>query len=271
MSDCNFEIYDIMACDVFWDYGTPGLPKQQHKFLVAFYATKGKFTPDLIDEIVCHGPNGYETHIANQKFTGHNRNGFIHDPLSGNYWYMHNCATGFMEEGEYRIDVVCKNGEVKSKSRFQQSAPARTLVSSYLANADAIYASFSPSEKQPLPDGTPLTGTKVRWTPLKELSRHGRLLHLSRRRGRLEVGVGHPETGLVGQHLHRADFEPTAGLNRSEVAIGATLKPKASYLYFVEITDNNAMGETNICIFQPFRRFVTPEQQAAGVAAQASG
>jgi len=271
MTDCRFEIFDIMACDVYWDYGTPGLPKQQHKFLVAPYATEGRFTPDLVDEIVCHGPNGYLTHIANQKFTRKNRNGYIHDPLSGNYWYMHNCATGFMEEGDYRIDVVTKSGEVKSKARFQKSEPARSLVSSYLSHSDAIHASFSPSENQPLAEDTPLVGTRVRWSPLKEIAGTDAYYIY-----RIAEGGSKAEWDI--QKLVWWDnifiermSDPTAGLNRSEVAIGASLKPRASYLYFVEITDSNAMGQTNICIFQPFRRFVTPPIRATDAMADARG
>jgi hypothetical protein len=52
--------------------------------------------------------------------------------------------------------------------------------------------------------------------------------------------------------------KPDAGLNRGGVVIGKELKPKTSYAYFNEITDSNAMGETNICIFQPHQVFATP-------------
>jgi hypothetical protein len=56
------------------------------------------------------------------------------------------------------------------------------------------------------------------------------------------------------QRLSKAD----AGLNRGEVVIGNELKPDTSYAYFVETTDSNAMGETNICVFQPHQVFTTP-------------
>jgi hypothetical protein len=263
MSETKFDIYDIMACDVFWDYGTPGLPKEQHKFLVAFYATHGKFHPDLVDAIKCFGPDGYETEIVNQKFTGENRNGFIHDKTTDNYWYMHNCATGFMKDGEYRIEVRCRNGEVKTKSRVQSSAASRNLVKSYLANAGKMAESFSPSERKKMPEGASLSVARIRWSTLKELSgQDAYYIH------RLAEGASKSEWDV--QKLVWWDnifiqriVDPTAGLNRAEVIVNTTLKPKTPYLYFVEITDSNAMGQTNICIFQPFRQFTTPSIQTS--------
>lgn len=51
--------------------------------------------------------------------------------------------------------------------------------------------------------------------------------------------------------------DPDAGRNKNTVTIATELKPSTSYVYFTEITDNNAMGETNICIFQPHQTFAT--------------
>jgi hypothetical protein len=39
------------------------------------------------------------------------------------------------------------------------------------------------------------------------------------------------------------------------VTISAELAPGKPYVYFTEITDSNAMGETNMCIFQPHQSF----------------
>jgi hypothetical protein len=49
-----------------------------------------------------------------------------------------------------------------------------------------------------------------------------------------------------------------AGQNRGKVTIGAELKPKTNYAYFVEITDGNIAGGANVCIFQPHQIFMTP-------------
>ena len=61
-----------------------------------------------------------------------------------------------MKEGEYRIEVHCKNGEVKKKSRIQKDAPSRAIVASYLANAGEIYESFAPSSTRKMSDGSSL-------------------------------------------------------------------------------------------------------------------
>ena len=47
----------------------------------------------------------------------------------------------------------------------------------------------------------------------------------------------------------------SAGLNRDQVLITSELEAGKPYVYFTEITDSNAMGETNICIFQPHQSF----------------
>ena len=51
--------------------------------------------------------------------------------------------------------------------------------------------------------------------------------------------------------------DPSAGLNRNRVVIGNELQPATPYVYFTEITDGNAMGEPNICVFQPHQSFTT--------------
>jgi hypothetical protein len=50
---------------------------------------------------------------------------------------------------------------------------------------------------------------------------------------------------------------PDAGRNRNAVTVTAQLKPDTSYVYFTEIADSNAMGETNVSIFQPHQTFRT--------------
>jgi hypothetical protein len=269
MNTCRFDIYDIMACDVYWDYGTPGLPKEQHKWLVAFYATEGRFTPDLIESIDCAGPGGYTNTIANQEFTSKNRNGFIRDPATGNYWYMHNCPTGFMKDGEYTLTVRCKNGDVLKRSRYQDGERSRRLVREYQANAELLRASFSPSTTLPLSPDAPLEGTVVRWTPLSELSGTDAYYIYRVAEGRKTSDWDIQKLvwwdNIFVERLSAAE----AGLNRSSVTIRTPLLPNSGYLYFVEITDSNEMGRTNICIFQPFGSFTTHAGKALGDAATA--
>lgn len=259
MREAKFEIFDIMACDVYWDWDTPGLGIEQHKFLVAFYEKEGKFTPDLVDKIVCTGPDGYVTDIANEEYTHQNRNGWIHEPRNDSYWYMHNCATGFMKEGNYTITVHLKNGDEKSKSRFQNSTASKALRDSYVKNWKNIYHSYSPSEENVVPEGTPLEKLQVTWTPLKEFDgTDAYYIYRVCRAESKEQFNPHKlywwDNIFVEHFMGNAD----AGKNRFNVTIERELDPKTGYTYFVEATDSNIMGETNICIFQPFRTFVTP-------------
>jgi hypothetical protein len=137
------------------------------------------------------------------------------------------------------------------------------LVKSYLANAGKMAESFSPSERKKMPEGASLSVARIRWSTLKELSgQDAYYIH------RLAEGASKSEWDV--QKLVWWDnifiqriVDPTAGLNRAEVIVNTTLKPKTPYLYFVEITDSNTMGQTNICIFQPFRQFTTPSIQTS--------
>lgn len=151
MSEPEVRIYDIMACNVYWDFANSPLPREQHKILVSFYPTPGVPTPDLIERIVARGPGGYEAQITNRLFTADNTDGYIYDRTLDYYWYMLNQPTGFMEEGEYTVEVHCADGRVLTRKRRQDNTTSRALVSHYTGNRDAILSSFSPSGGAVLP------------------------------------------------------------------------------------------------------------------------
>jgi len=46
-----------------------------------------------------------------------------------------------------------------------------------------------------------------------------------------------------------------AGRNRKSVTFESSLEKESSYGFFVELTDSNVMGKTNLCIFQPHHFF----------------
>ena len=260
MANSAVKIYDIMACNVYWDFENSPLQKEQHKFLVALYPTPGVATPDLIESITAYGPGGYTVKFKNQMFTNDNKDGWIYDPRIPNYWYMINLPTGFMKEGEYTIEVKCKDGQVEKKSRVQKNGPSEAMVSSYLKHWDKIYHSFSPSKTKPMPSGAPLKNIKCRWSTLKDVDKFDAFYVY-----RLAEGASSKEFDTQkliwfdNIYLQRiGNNDPKAGQNRSEVIVGQELKPKKSYAYFVEITDSNIGGEANICIFQPHQIFMTP-------------
>jgi hypothetical protein len=244
-----------MACNVYWDFDTPGLGKEQHKFLIAFYPTGGAPVPELIETITARGPGGYSVEIANQPFTGLNKNGHIHDRTTQSHWYMINLDTGFMPEGTYEIEVVGRDGTRTSKSRLQRTAPGAALVSAYKENRQRIYDSFSPGQGAELAPAAPRSQVAVKWSSLKELAGQDAYYIF-----RVSQGASIKEfdtqrlTWWDNIFLQRA-ANPTAGLNRDQVAIGAELTSGKPYVYFTEITDSNAMGETNMCIFQPHQSF----------------
>lgn len=260
MENGEVKIFDIMACNVYWDFENSPMPKETHKFLVALYPTPGLVTPELIDQITAYGPDGYEVKFANQMFDNDNKNGWFYDPRIPNYWYMINLPTGFMKEGEYTIEVQCKDGSVVKKSRVQKNAPSDVVVSSYLKHWDAIYNSFSPSKTKPMPKNGSLKDIQCSWSTLKDVDNVDAfyVYRLAEGRSSREFD-GQKLVWFDNIYMQRLlNNDEKAGQNRGEVVIGDPLKPKTSYAYFVEITDSNIAGEANICIFQPHQIFMTP-------------
>ncbi|GAA3763926.1 hypothetical protein [Salinactinospora qingdaonensis] len=257
MTEAAVRIYDIMACNVYWDFESP-LQREQHKFLVSFYPTEVA-TPELIQRIVARGPQGYEVEISNQRFTPSNTDGYIYDRTLNYYWYMLNLPTGYLPEGEYTIEVTCTNGEVLRKSRVQRDAPSQALISAYTEHRDTIVDSFSPAKSEQLPAGTSLENLRCQWSTLRDLGGPDAfyIYRLSQGRSAREFDTQNL-TWWDNIFIQRAHGNPEAGHNRGEVTVGAPLRPATPYAYFVEVTDANAQSETNICIFQPHQMFVTP-------------
>lgn len=260
MKNAEINIFDIMACNVYWDFEDSPMPKETHKFLVALYPTPGVVAPEQIEKIVAYGPGGYRVAFKNQMFNNDTLNGWFYDPKIPNYWYMVNLPTGFMKEGEYTIEVTCTDGKVVKKSRIQKNAPSDAMVASYLKHWDEIFNSFSPSKKQPMKNGACLKDIKCRWKTLKDVDNFEAFYVY-----RLAQGASSREfdgnklvwfDNIYTQRLFNNDQK--AGLNRGEVIIGDQLKSKTNYAYFVEITDGNIAGDANICIFQPHQIFKTP-------------
>ncbi|AAZ57085.1 hypothetical protein Tfu_3052 [Thermobifida fusca YX] len=259
MAESTVRIFDIMACNVYWDFDGSPLPREQHKFLVSFYPTKGAPTPELIDSIVAYGPDGYRVEFANQRFTPDNKNGYIYDRTLDYYWYMVNLATGFLPEGEYTIEVTGKDGTVDRRSRMQRQESTDALVPAYREHRQQILNSFAPSGRQRLPEGTALTDLVCSWRTLKELAgRDAYYIYRLAEGGSAREFDTQNLTWWDNIFFQKLRGDATAGLNRDSVTVAAELKPDTTYAYFVEITDSNVQSETNICIFQPHQVFTTP-------------
>lgn len=254
----KLDIYDIMACNVYWNFPGTGLGKEQHKFLVAFHPTGGRPVPELIESIRAKGPDGYQVEIANQTFTAMNRNGHIFDRTTNSHWYMINLDKGFMKEGEYTIEVTGKDGKVRTMSRHQQDAPGKAVLEAYRKVEESLHQSYRPQNGQQLPEGSPLKGIEVCWQSLKELAGQDAyyIFRLSRGGSSKEFDTQNL-AWWDNIFLQRFTDNPKAGLNRDRVVIDSELQPDTPYTHFTEITDSNAMSETNMCIFQPHQTFRT--------------
>ncbi|MFX1313184.1 MAG: hypothetical protein ACFFHD_11315 [Promethearchaeota archaeon] len=257
MVDPKIQIYDIMACNVYVDYDF-ATSREQHKFLVAFFPVKDAFLPDFIESITAYGPDGYKVDFQNEEYNLRNINGYITDEAFNSCWYMVNLSTGFMKEGEYKIEVKCKNGDIVSKSRYQKSAPGEKLVKAYLENKDKIFSSYVPGMMNKMPEGAPLQNVEVKWSTLKDVADVDAYyiyrISLGKKSTEFNIQKLTWWDNVFVERLSKKDY----GLNKGGVVIPNKLQPNTSYAYFVETTDSNAMGETNICIFQQHQIFKTP-------------
>lgn len=256
MSSEKVRIYDLMACNVYMDFDTP-LPKEQHKFLVAFYPTGDQPVPELIETITAYGPNGYEVEIANQQYARNNLNGWIFDRTTNSHWYMLNLATGFMEAGEYRIVVQCKNGESVEISRTQDNTSTGTMMAAYLEHRDRLQRSYQPGHDEMLAQGTSLENIEISCDSLQELSGVDAyyILRICEAANAKEYD---PQNLYWWDNIFLQRLEdPEAGKNRNSLVLGRALNSDTAYTYFCELTDSNRMGDTNLCIFQPYQSFRT--------------
>ncbi len=259
MGDLQIQIYDIMACNVYWDFEKSAMPKETHKMLVALYPTPGVVAPDKIEVIKAYGPDGYEVTFANHKYDNTKLNGWFYTPELQNYWWMINLPTGFLKEGEYTIEVTSKDGSVVKKSRMQKNAPSDAAVACYIKNRQEIFESYAPSRTKPLAAGSGLKDIKMSWKTLKDVGGPDEfyVTRLAEASSSREFD-GNNLTLFDNIYYQRlVNNDPMAGQNRGEVIIDKELKPDTNYGYFVEITDANVGGEANICIFQEHQYFKT--------------
>ena len=258
MGNPEIKIFDIMACNVYWDFENSPFPKETHKLLVALFPTPGVVAPDFVESIKGYGPNGYEFPIAvHEKYSTINKNGWLYTPGIQNYWWMFNIPKGFMKEGEYTIEITCKDGSIVRKSKIQKDAQSEKCVESYLKNRDKIYNSHFPSKTKPFSGS--LKDVSLSWTPLSGFG--GPDEFYVTRVAECSVPLGFDGNNLTYfdniyvQRLRTGDVN--AGKNLTGTTIDTELKPETNYGYFVEITDGNIAGEANICIFQQHQFFKT--------------
>ena len=119
MAKNEVKIFDIMACNVYWDFESSIMPKETHKFLVAFLPTPGEATPDLIESLTAYGPHGYEVEFKNEKYKILAKRVVYRQPdhqHTGTWSF----AERLHEEGEYTIEVKNQRRRSDKKTRLQR-------------------------------------------------------------------------------------------------------------------------------------------------------
>ena len=253
ISEHSFEISDFMACNVYWDFGNCPGGERQHKYLFAIAATKDEFHPRCVKKIIVYGPNNLENEITNQFFTQKFEDGYIYDTLGGNYWYMKNMRNGFLEPGEYTIEVALKSGEVSTISRIQNNGPGDKLLEAYLKNKEKMV--YYPTAS--LNSGTDLSKVKCRWSALRDLA--GVDAFYIFRLAAVEAWWTFIQDVVFPNEMFlRKIADPRLRLNKTSFLIEKALTPDTIYAWWTEICDSSKMGDINLCILQPIQTFRTP-------------
>ncbi len=264
-------IFDIMATNVYWDFESNTVHNpRQHKFLVSFYPAGDQPVPELLESITAY--NEDKSYVVNfkvdQKFSSANLHGWIHDATKNTYWYMVNIddpsigEEGFLPPGKYTIDVKTKDGKTSSASRIQDNEPVVKMLETYTKKRDDLKSSFNVEQTD--------NGLAVNWKGLNDYG--GSDGYYIFRCAPGDTAETFDTQNLVwwdnifveALFLCQADPDPVAcafnaGRNRKSISFQNELEADKSYGYFVELTDSNIMGKTNLCIFQPHQFFVPSE------------
>ena len=250
-------IDDILVSQFFQDSNKNlnNQPKKQTKFEVRFFGLFGEKSTNAIKNITVEGPHNYEFTFKNQLFDFNNGNGYILDKLNhGMIRYLAFDKNGYLENGEYKINVEYWNDENRYKKR--NLLVNGKILKEYLKVKDKIAYSF---EEKPKFLGDQRIFVSTKWTPLKNLS--GIDAYYSNY-------VSESKTDNVNLHdLTYSDnifvnsiLIPSYGLNRASALVNTRwkpLKPNTEYTWLTEIYDSNKLGEINLSINQPIQHFKT--------------
>lgn len=249
-------IFDIMACNVYMDYDFLTRNKEQHKFVVSFYPSPGVVLPEVIDGITAYGPDGYKVDFKNEMFDKKTLNGYVHVKSMNSYYYAVYLTTGFMKEGEYTIEVKLKDGRTLKKSRVQNNASTRAAMNFYMKNRDKMRSAQSPSRNNP-----PQAISNIKFTRSTMKDLNGPDAYYVTYLYEADAPEKAQSVNVIwwdNIFIRKLGGDAQAGFNRSEVALPKELKPKTTYVYFVEVMDQNTQGDVNYTIFQPHQVFTTP-------------
>ncbi len=244
------DIEAFVVCNTYW--GNIAQIQQDEPETVLQQPESGKLlimflydTPaiDTIESITAYGPNEYKKNFALQPYTRQNLNGY--STGSDSYLsFMFYDTDGFLEDGEYTIDIEYTDGFVSSITKTLNFD--RELLDTYLE----MQKDFSPAGNVALnADDTVV----LEW-PMPETGQYFAVT-------RLKEYV--PNDPFYQNILYWDNIfyrQGNAGLGRSSMQIPADLiEPGVQYTWFTEILDSNKLEDVNTAIFCPFQYFQIAE------------
>lgn len=217
------------------------------KIIVQFEG--GDLSPRIedVESVHVRGPSGYNLEIAVHEMFDHktSMNGFKIDRWTGGLAFER-YLQGFLENGEYTVEVRFRNGHVATRSRTLHYDDR--LVTAYLENRTRI---------QLAPGAT--TGVEgdgrvsFSWTTLASLGGPDAFYCLRVCEGFSWPFLDPDKTVYTGEALEPG--AQSSGLNLGVVRV--PLNPASSYTWFTEILDSNRLEEINVAILMPSVRFTT--------------
>ena len=239
------EISSIVVTQVYQDTGV-GLDRRLGKFVVVFDNDWGRVDPQSIAHIEVCGPRNYHFDIRpHKRFDVRSLNGYVDDQYYGRVWYMAFDSRGFLEDGEYVIEVAFANGAIKQRSRVLQYDDR--ILKAYLDCRKSIKMRPTGFWKVGRgPHNIPLS-----WTILRELTGLDAFYC-----ARLSKGISWPSVNV--HHLlffddifAASEKDASYGFNKGSATVEGKAVSYSTYTWFTEILDSNRFENINIAIFQP--------------------
>jgi len=238
------EISAIVVTQVYSDYGV--LDRRLGKFVILFDPDFGRVDSNSITRIEVFGPRNYHFDILPHKlFNAFSLNGYVDDHYFNLLWYMAFDAKGFLEDGEYIIDVTFANGVKKQRSRVLQYDDK--ILKTYLNCRKSI--KMRPTGFWKVDRRT--HNIPLSWTTLRELIGIDAFYC-----ARLSKGISWPSINVQNllffdDIFAASEADPSCGFNKGLATVEDKAVSFSTYTWFIEILDSNRFENINIAIFQP--------------------
>ncbi len=232
-------IQNFMVCNVYWeDYAEQGLAGPAcGKFLITFRSL-ADIDPAVIKTVKIKGPNDFLLEIPSQAYDAKRQRGLVYDPLLKLHFLMALAPGGFLENGNYRLELTYSNG--KTLHREKSLETHNDLIRAWTAQKDQLSNQFQA--------GFNGSYWHLKWPVLKNhpayyctrIAKAGAL-------GEFYANLVYADNILGWGHGNPLN----TGRNKSSIRVPAHKLKDDAYLWMTEIMDHNNLDLTTQSVLCP--------------------